>query len=74
MDGRKKLAEFIAANSTQAQFAREVDCSQPHLTLVLQGKRGLSIGLASRISKATDIPLRMLVSPAVAELLSEPAE
>jgi transcriptional regulator with XRE-family HTH domain len=74
MDGRRKLAEFIAANSTQAQFAREVACSQPHLTLFLQGKRGLSIGLAGRISRATRIPIRMLVSADVAELLSEPAE
>ncbi len=52
-DGLKRLAEFIAAASSQAEFAKQVGCSEPHLSLVLSGARGLSLKLAKRISEAT---------------------
>jgi DNA-binding transcriptional regulator YdaS (Cro superfamily) len=54
MDGRKKLITYIQANTTQAAFACAVGCSEPHLSLVLKGERGVSWPLAKRISKATD--------------------
>jgi DNA-binding transcriptional regulator YdaS (Cro superfamily) len=64
MDGIQKLADFIARKTaSQAQFARDVGCSEPHLSLILAGKRGLSVPLAKRISVATDgeVPVRALV-------------
>lgn len=61
-NGRKLLAEYIRARTTQAQFAREVGCSDSHLSLVLKGERGVSFGLAKRISEATrgEIPVELL--------------
>ena len=53
VDGRKLLAEFIRPRMTQAQFAKDVGCSESHLSLVLKGERGVSLGLAKRISEAT---------------------
>lgn len=53
MDGKQLLADFIAANGTQSQFAREVGCSEPHLSLVLKGERGVSLKLAGRIDRRT---------------------
>jgi transcriptional regulator with XRE-family HTH domain len=75
MDGRRILARYIREQTSQARLAREVECSETHLTLYLQGKRGLSITLARRISKATggEVPVSALVPPDVAKLLSEAA-
>lgn len=64
MDGIAQLADFITRNmASQAQFARDVGCSEPHLSLILAGKRGLSVPLAKRISEATqgEVPVRVLV-------------
>lgn len=52
-DGRALLAEFIRSNTTQAKFAREVGCSESHLSLVLKGLRGVSFGLAKKMSEAS---------------------
>ncbi len=63
MDGRQLLSDFIAANTSQAQFARDVGCSDSHLSLVIKGERGVSLGLAKRISEATRgvVPIEALV-------------
>jgi antitoxin component HigA of HigAB toxin-antitoxin module len=62
MDVLQTLADHIARNeASQAQFARNVSCSESHLSLVLAGKRGLSVPLAKRISDKTNIPVRALV-------------
>lgn len=37
----------------RTKFAESVDCSLPHLTLVSQGKRGVSLGLALNIERET---------------------
>lgn len=47
------LADFIKGRTTQAEFARQVRCSQAHLSLILKGDRGPSINLAKRIREAT---------------------
>lgn len=59
-DGRALLAAFIRQKMTQAEFARQVRCSDSHLSLVLKGERGMSFGLAKRISEATEIPIGLL--------------
>ena len=61
-DGRAMLAAFIRKRTTQAKFAREVACSESHLSLILKGVRGVSFGLAKRISEATggEIPVETL--------------
>jgi transcriptional regulator with XRE-family HTH domain len=62
MDAREALADHIARNeASQAQFARDVGCSESHLSLILAGKRGLSVPLAKRISDKANIPVRELV-------------
>lgn len=63
MDGQQSLSQWIDANTTQANFARSVECSQSHLSLVLKGKRGVSLNLAKRISQATGgaVPIDALV-------------
>ena len=38
---------------SQAKLAADADCSEPHLSLVLQRKRGVSMKLARRLSNAT---------------------
>ena len=70
MDVFQELAAFIARNAaSQAQFARDVGCSEPHLSLILAGKRGLSVPLAKRISIRTqgEIPVQALVPGKIAE-------
>ena len=52
MDGRQLLAQYIEGNTTPAQFAREAECSQSHLSLFLKGLRGVSVPMAKRMSKA----------------------
>lgn len=67
IDGRAMLVEFLRRNPTQAAFARKVQCSESHLSLVLKGVRGVSFGLAKRISEATggEIPVEVLPHEAV---------
>lgn len=62
MDGQQSLSQWIDANMTQAEFARAVECSQSHLSLVLKGERGVSLKLAKRISEATGgaVPIETL--------------
>jgi transcriptional regulator with XRE-family HTH domain len=68
-DGRAMLADFIHKRTTQAKFAREVRCSESHLSLILKGERGISLGLAKRISEATggEIPVDKLPHEAAQE-------
>ena len=61
MDGKDLLADFIKGKS-QAEFARQVRCSEGHLSLILAGKRKASAELALRISAASGVPARTLVS------------
>lgn len=66
------VAKFLAGEGiTNAQFARDVVCSEPHLTLFLQGKRQLSVALAKRFNARTGIPVKALVSQ---KLLAEAAD
>lgn len=69
MDGRQQLADLIVGNGRQAQLAREVGCSESHLSLLLQGKRWASPALAKKLSQAIDgkIPARALVSEKATE-------
>lgn len=68
MDGRQLLAGYISGRTTQAQFARDVRCSESHLSLVLKGERGVSLKLAKRIMEATGgvVPTESLVADEVA--------
>lgn len=57
------LADFASDRGAQVKFAREVQCSESHLSLVLNGKRGLSYPLATRIHAKTGIPVEELMAP-----------
>lgn len=47
------LAEWIAQNTTQKDFAREVGVTQAYVSLLAAGQRVPSLRLAKRISQAT---------------------
>ena len=42
-------------NTTQAQFARDLRCSESHISDILKGKKGVSLDLAIKISAATGV-------------------
>lgn len=48
------LSAWIDARTTDADFARQAGISKSHLSLVLAGKRGLSLELAVRIEQITE--------------------
>jgi transcriptional regulator with XRE-family HTH domain len=58
-DGRARLVKYLDGKK-QADFAREVQCSESHLSLILRGERGMSFALAKRISAASGIPIKDL--------------
>jgi len=60
------MANFAAERGAQVKFAREVQCSESHLSLILNGKRGLSYPLAERIHAKTGIPVKDLMAPPLA--------
>lgn len=69
MDGIDRVVTMIACSElSQAQLAREAECSQSHLSLILKRKRGMSVALAGRLSNATGVPIRELL-PDLAEAL-----
>lgn len=49
------LASWLSGRPEMKQkdFAQKVKCSESHLSLVMQGERGLSLRLAGRIEEAT---------------------
>ena len=48
------LGKWLGKNRVkQADFARSIGCSEPHLSLVAQGKRGVSLELALSIERET---------------------
>lgn len=63
VSGRARLARFIEANTTQVRFAKQIECSESHLSLILSGYRGVSMKLAKRIAEATAgaVPMDTLV-------------
>lgn len=64
---RARLAkQFAAERGAQTKMAREVNCSESHLSLVLRGKRNVSYGLAQRIHDKTGIPVEDLMAPPLA--------
>lgn len=65
---------FAAESGAQVKFAREVQCSESHFSLVLNGKRGMSYPLAERISAKTGIPIDRLMDPAPVTKRAEPAQ
>jgi transcriptional regulator with XRE-family HTH domain len=67
MDARRKpLADYIEGRTTQAKFAKDVRCSESHLSLILQGKRNASLRMARRIIENAKgvIPLEVLIERA----------
>lgn len=47
------LKTWIDDNTTQAQFARDLKCSESHISDILKGKKRVSLDLALKISEAT---------------------
>lgn len=53
MQTNHPLSQWIDQRMTDAEFAGKVGISKSHLSLILQGKRGLSLDLAVRIEEIT---------------------
>lgn len=53
MDSAHELLTWIEENTTQAQFARDVEISEAHLCDILAGRKSPSLDLAVKMSKAT---------------------
>lgn len=71
MDIRHPLAVWMDGHPeiSQSRLAADADCSEPHLSLILQRKRGVSMKLAQRLSVATGGTV-----PIEAFLIAEQAE
>jgi len=71
MEIRHPLAVWMDGHPeiSQSKLAADAKCSEPHLSLILQRRRGVSMKLAQRLSVATGG-----VVPIEAFLLDEQAE
>lgn len=49
----ERLASWIDANTSQAQFSRELAISESHLSNLLKGNKRASLDLVERIVKLT---------------------
>jgi DNA-binding transcriptional regulator YdaS (Cro superfamily) len=55
MEQPHPLAEWLSTTGEpQSVFARKVEVSESHLSLILSRKRGASLNLARRIERATN--------------------
>jgi len=61
MDTKHPLAAWLESqpDMSQAKLAAASDCSEPHLSLILKGERGVSMRLAQRLSAATGGAVRI---------------
>lgn len=61
MNTKHPLAVWMDSHSdiTQAKFSADCGCSEPHLSLILKGERGVSMKLAKRLSDATGGEVRI---------------
>lgn len=61
MDTKHPLAVWMDAHKeiSQAKLASDSGCSEPHLSLILKGERGVSMKLAKRLSDATGGEVRI---------------
>lgn len=61
MSTKHPLAVWMDSHSeiTQAKLAADSECSEPHLSLILKGERGVSMKLAKRLSDATGGDVRI---------------
>ena len=48
------LKVWIDANTTQAKFARAIECSASHLSDIVKGHKRVSLALAYRIARETN--------------------
>lgn len=69
MDKMHQLKEWIGANTTQAQFARDHGISEGFLSEILAGKKEPKLGLAARMSRSTGgkVPLDAFVTASAAQ-------
>jgi transcriptional regulator with XRE-family HTH domain len=66
MDSLRPLTEWITANTSRREFARQVGCSESHLADVLNGKKSASLALAVKMSRACcgAVPVEAFDAPA----------
>lgn len=52
-DPLTRLSAWIAANTTQRDFAKRIGCTEQHLSNILSGKRRASVELIEAIVRET---------------------
>lgn len=64
MSDEHRLAKWIDERMPRARFAELAETSESHLSLVLKGKRGVSLDLAARIESLTagEFPASLLLA------------
>ena len=59
METKHPVSTWIESDVSRSQtkLATAVECSESHLSLILQRKRGVSMKLAQRLSSVTGVPI-----------------
>ncbi len=74
---RERFEDWLKAQTppmSQSAFARCVPMSESHLSLVLDGKRPISLRKAAKIENLTGIPIRAFVAVVGLEPVGEAAQ
>lgn len=64
MNGLQVLAKKIDELGTRVEFARQVEISEQHLSMILSGRRGFSVTVGLKISKMTGLSVEQFGSTA----------
>jgi plasmid maintenance system antidote protein VapI len=70
MNGLQVLANKIDELGTRVDFARRIEISEQHLSMILSGRRGFSVAVGLKISKLTGLSVEQFAP--VATPVKEP--
>jgi plasmid maintenance system antidote protein VapI len=62
MSGLQVLANKIDELGTRVDFARQLEISEQHLSMILSGRRGFSVAVGLRISKLTGLSVEQFAA------------
>jgi hypothetical protein len=64
MNGLQVLANKIDELGSRVDFARQLEISEQHLSMILSGRRGFSVRVGLRISELTGLAVQQFASGA----------
>jgi len=62
MTGLQVLANKIDELGSRVDFARQLDISEPHLSMILSGRRGFSVKVGLKICNLTGLSLEQIAA------------